>query len=798
MKLLLYLGFAFQFFNVISQERYFIKDKYSEDPLPFVKVLPSGKVPFLTDLEGSFIWPEDSDSVKLRYTGYRDTLIIKSTLKKEIIFLEPIVQEIEEIVITPGENPAHRIIERAMENRLRNHPLENEAFTCENYNKFVFDANEDALARIPDSLIDSLVLKLEHFVETRHLFLIESVSKRTFIPPDHNKEEITAYKISGLNDPMLSTFANGMQSFSFYDNQVDILGMKYINPLSSGSLRRYFFLLEDTLYNGNDSTFVIRFRPKKGKEFSGLSGVLYINTNGYAIEKVIAGPYAKDGKQQMEVEIVQEYVFLDSLKWFPSRLQTQIVINSLLPDQKSLQGMIKGVGTTNVMNVEFDDIISTRGLKDNVALTITPDASELNEQKWDSIRQNDITQKEHLTYQSFDSLSRVYNFQLKYDFLKTLSTGRLPLGKINLLLERITNYNIYEGARWGMGFETSEKISKRFVTGAYAGWGTTDKQWKYGIYSRIYPLSIYRFRIDCRYQEDLIERGGIKYESNVFILNDPSAYRYFFITSMDQQRIAELNLSYDVKSNFQVKLLGNFQRVSFLSGYLFAPIDGQTSVDIAETGMELYWNLKEKNMVIGNQKISLGTNYPKISMRIVKGIKGVFTGHLDYWRLNLQIRQDFSIRGAGHLSWQINGGLTSPESPLFLNHVVPGTGIKWTPIALHSFETIKPSTFYASRFASFFFRYTFHLLRTKAKWNEPSLSLHHGIGYGLMDNKPLHNVDFSTFENGYYEGGIILKGLLTSGFASFDVGCFYNYGFYADPDWRKNIMPKLSVSFSLE
>lgn len=798
MKIIVFLSFALHISFLLSQERYFIKDKYSEDPIPFVKVLPSGNAPFLSDLEGSFIWPSKTDSIKLRYTGYYDTLLLKSSLKNHIILLEPIIQEIEEIVITPGENPAHRIIDQAIENRLKNHPLQNDPFTCDNYNKFVFDANEEILAKIPDSLIDSLILKLEHFVETRHLFLIESVSKRTFIPPDYNKEEITAYKISGINDPMLSTFANEMQSFSFYDNQVDILGMKYINPLASGSLRRYFFLLEDTLYNGHDSTFVIRFRPQKNKEFNGMSGVLYINTNGYAIEKVIAKPYSTDGLQQIEVEVVQEYVFLDSIKWFPSRLQTQMVINTFLPDQNSLKGMIKGVGTTNVSNVKFNNIKLKKGIKDNVAITITPDVSDLNQEVWDSLRYYNTTDKEQLTYETYDSLSREFNLQRKYDFLKILTSGRIPLGKLNLLLERISNYNIYEGVRWGLGFETSDKFSKRIMTGAYAGWGSIDKQWKYGIYNKIYPFSTYRFRIDSRFQEDLIERGGIKYESNVFILNDTAAYRFFFITSMDKQRIAEVTLSCYLKSNLQFKILGNFQRVSFLSGYLFAPLGEIKSLDLAETGIEINWNIKEKNMVVGFQKISLGTNYPKISLRLVKGTKDIFTSNLNYWRFNIQVRQDFSIRGAGHLSWQINGGLTSPESPLFLNHVIPGTGIKWTPIALHTFETVKPSTYYSDKFSSFFVRYTFHLMRTKAKWNEPSISIHHGIGFGLMSNKLNHNIDFSTFEKGYLEGGLILKGLLISGFSSLGVGCFYNYGYYADADWRKNIMPKISMSFSLE
>jgi len=60
-----------------------------------------------------------------------------------------------------------------------------------------------------------------------------------------------------------------------------------INPIGKGSINRYNYRLEDTIYSFlPDTLFVISYCPEKGKKFDGLTGILYINTNGFAIQNV--------------------------------------------------------------------------------------------------------------------------------------------------------------------------------------------------------------------------------------------------------------------------------------------------------------------------------------------------------------------------------------------------------------------------------------------------------------------------------------------------------------------------------
>ncbi|MEY4289919.1 MAG: hypothetical protein RLZZ30_2007, partial [Bacteroidota bacterium] len=87
----------------------------------------------------------------------------------------------------------------------------------------------------------------------------------------------------------------------------------------------YLFVLEDTTINGNDTTFTIFFRPRKGKDFEGLTGRLFINTNGFAIEKVMAAPY-RPSSSGMFINVTQEYAFVDGKKWFPVKLSTEVLM----------------------------------------------------------------------------------------------------------------------------------------------------------------------------------------------------------------------------------------------------------------------------------------------------------------------------------------------------------------------------------------------------------------------------------------------------------------------------------------
>ncbi len=774
-----------------AQQNVQIVENGSENPIPFVKIYPNAGTPFLSDLDGWFTIAPNVTSVRLSYPSYRDTTVIVADLVGTKISLIEEVQLVEEVVVVAGENPANRIMRQVIDRRKENHPLKNDAFTYTSYSKFVFDLNQDALAAIPENTTDTNLIEIRDFFGIQHLFMMESSSKRSFIPPYRDKEEILAYKVSGISDPMFSTFANSFQSFSFYENQFDILGKQYVNPIALGGIDRYLFILEDTTIVNQDTTFTIFYRPRKGKTFQGLTGRLYINTNGYAIEKVLAEPY--NDSTGITLRIVQEYSFENGVKWFPSKLTTELDMHSLTVSEDVKDAYIIGRGSTYIDSLQINPEIDKRGLNDNVTIETAENAGELEESEWETLRKYEITEKEKTTYHVVDSIGKAENFGRFLRIAKILGEGKVPLGKyINLDLQRIARITNYEGTRFGLGLETSQQLIKPIQIGGYFGYGIRDKEWKYGGYSTFHLNRRKGIKFDLRYQQDLIERGGTAFHDQSMLIST-EAYRNFFLSQMDRQRLGELVFSWDVKSNLTVKPFVNYQRIWFTRGYSYSQLPG-ASIDLAEAGFELTWNILEKSMIVGTKKVSLGKKYPQIRIKAVKGWKGIAESDINYLRLNAEINHVARVSTIGNLRWKIAAAKVFGNVPLTLAHNGNGTGQFWNVSVENTFETMPSGTFYTTEQVSVFTRLMLRPIKTKAKWNEPQFGFHHAFGYGNFENRADHAWTFETMDKGYYEGGFIFNGMITTSTASIGLGTFYKYGHYANADWKQNFVLKIVLS----
>lgn len=781
--------------SVWGQQSFYIQDAISKDPIPFVKVIPNTGSPVLADLDGHFVLSNNIQSFTLRYSGYADTNCVIATLQDSVILWLPNVQMIDEITVVPGVNPAHRIVGKAIENRKNNHPKKDLAFQYDSYSKFVFEFNPEFIASIPDTVEDSTLIKIRDFSNQQHLFLMESASKRTFQPPFRDQEEITAYKVSGLSDPRLSTFANSMQSFSFYDNQFEVLGVPYINPLALGGLNRYLFVLEDTTFNASDTTYTIYFRPKLGKSFHGIEGRMYINTNGFAVEKVVASPY-KDSSG-FSLRIVQEYAYLNNRKWFPVKLSSELDFGNMVALVEDESASIIGTGYTVIEHVVFDPEDKPRWKENSIELYTADDANELDEKIWDSLRGTKITAKEQQTYHTIDSISEAMGIEKRMHLLDALLDGKIPLGYVNMDLNRLVDFNHYERYRFGLGLETSTKLMKPVMIGGYFAWATRDKEWKWGGYSTIHLMRKKGMRLELSYKDDVFERGGNQFMSDGFDWSSTDLYRDFYITNMDRARMAEAAFRMDVRANLTVRLAGTYSRYLFKENYVYLPLD-MDGADLAVSTFEVKWSPFEKYVMLGDKKSPQRKKYPVLRFKLDRGWSGIAESEIDFTKLSAQITQKITLMDWVTFDWKISAQKLMGNTPLFLASVGDGTGLTWNVATPGTFETMAPSSFYSTEQISTFLRVKFRPIHTKMKWNEPQFGLHHAWGIGTFNDRSAHNVAFQTMDKGFAETGILLDGVLVSGFTRLGVGVFYNYSSYGDSDWKKNVYPKFSIGFNLD
>lgn len=804
-------------------------DNRTKKGLAFVSILAVGDLRGVqTDIDGKFKIYTTQKTTKFRfqYVGYETKEIELNAGTDHSIAIVEKENKIKEVVVFAGENPAHRIIKKSIDNKDKNNPEKLNSFKYISYNKFYFTGKKDSLvtARIDsyavnssfmkelkkkDSLayvkrLDSIsiankksIAKSDSLFNSQFLFLTETVTERSYLKPEKTKEKIKALKVSGLKNPQFVLIASQFQSFSFYKDYLKVLDKNYLSPLATGSTAKYFFNIEDTLYKANDSIFVISFKPMKGKNFDGLKGLLYINTDGFAIQNVIAEP-AKSS--YFNIKIQQQYEKVEGA-WFPMQLNTDLDFG------KSIQigdRTMFGVGRTYIKDLEIN-VAEKKKNFDGVVLDYDTKSIKANT---DSLlfkyRVDTLTILEKNTYRVIDSIGKAEKIDEKLKYLNILTKGHIPFAKyFQVDLKRIIGgFNDFEGVRLGMGVSTSEKLSKRFSLSSYFAWGTKDNKFKYGAGIEVPIYEKKDIKFTGAYLYDVIESGSVNFKGDK--INFYDTYRNLIVNNMDFKRGLEATLS----ARSQKYVLHHFYvsqfRRNVTNSYTYLNDNGAFSntFDVREIGISTKWAYGEEFVRQAGQKISIGTKYPVVFFKIsyLEGLSSNFDQ--SFMKYDLKINKSFLIRNVGKSSFQINAGLIDGKAPYpFAYNGRANNNGSFSLSTQGYFETMMMNEFLSSRYASIFYHHDFGKLLYQSKYFKPGLAISSAAGWGDLNNKIQHNgIAYKTMEKGYYESGFIVSDIIslkTNVYnMGFGLGVFYRYGPYKNTVEKDNLALKLNFSIS--
>ncbi|HTA28275.1 MAG TPA: DUF5686 family protein [Bacteroidia bacterium] len=814
-------------------------DKNTGAVLPFVNMIVTGHPQLGTtaDIDGSFkiSAPFQITSLSFSYVGYRDTVIpiknLPGDVKGLVIKLQEISLRLQEVKILPGINPALRIIRAAIDNKNKNNPEKVHSFTYDSYNKLYCTADMKGANDTANSL-DTIIPPRPHndtahrhhhsvkrLLKRQYLFLMESVSQRKYLYPDNNYEKVIASRTSGLKDSPFAMVAQQLQSFSFYPDNINIFDNDYLNPVSDGGIKRYYFIIEDTLYTGKDTVFVISFNPKSGKNFNAMKGVVYINTNGYAFQNVIAQPIRED--QSVSIHIQQKYEYVNNKQWFPIQLNTDWYYNnSMLTDSAIMFGTNKGpvnpddehnklkvVSRSYIKNVVLDTILRRREFG-RVEVEVDNDASDKSEDFWNKYRIDTLSKKEKRTYKVIDSIGKANHFDRKLKWFESLSTGELKMGKINMDLNKILNYNGYEKFRLGMGLHTNDALSKIFVVGGYGAYGTGDKAFKYGGDAAIVFNPYNHVKLDFAYQQDVIGAGTVSFYNDQSLLSTENYYTYF-INNMDKMQKETVAFSFDALRYFQFNIFGDEQLRTVTNTYEFGVSnDNITALSnqywFTEAGVGFRFAYKENFLKSPLGMISLGTKYPIVWGNITQGLNSLLNGEYAYTKYDLKISKGFHIPQAGYSSIAVLAGYVQGNVPYTLLFNGKGSyeqlSLQNFPLAVdNSFETMRINEFLSSRYVNLFYSHSFQSFLFRHKHFRPELKLVSHAGWGMLDNpQSQFGISYKTMTKGYYESGMEINNLVRSSIFHIGVGGYYRYGPYSLSTPKDNLAVKLTITTSFE
>ena len=795
--------FSFYPFALHSQQNNYLTGKVidvqSKEPLAFVNILlNNSRQAYQTDIDGIFKIPISLkiDSIVLSYVGY-EKYIYKITNQhiNLLIGLKSNTIQLKEVVIFPGENPAHRIINKVVENRNKNNPEKLSSFSYTSYNKMIFTANIDSLKK--DTIVmDTVFMKAKSVLDKQYLFLMESIIERKFLYPDKNNEKLIVSKISGFKDPLFALLVTQMQSFSFYNEIIHIGDKNYINPISKGSTEKYFFLIEDTLVERNDSIFVISYRPRKNKNFDGLKGVLYIHTNQYAIQNVIAEPFYQE-QAGIAIKIQQKYELIDKKQWFPVQLNSDFTfLNVSLNKIKVI-----GQGRSYLHNIKIDPELDKKDFS-TVEIQLNNKQNGYNDTLWNIYRMDSLTEKDKRTYSVVDSIGKVHNFDRIIKTSEALILGKIPIKFIDIDLNKIIHFNDYEGFRLGIGLSSNEKISRHVKVSGYFAYGFADKDYKYGTDVSYAFINKHDISLGVSCFDDVIESGEINfYEKQGFLSDD--FFRRYMIIRMDKTLKTKTYIRFTLLKYLKTEISLSQTEKLVTNNYSYGITQNDISIlfnefNFTEIGIGLSYSFKEKYIQTLRYKLSTGTKYPILWFNYIKGLNNLLKGEYAYNRYEIKLKKSFFFKNIGTSSVQIQGGYIDGDLPYCNLFNGIGSYRQFTISAPNSFETMRMNEFLSNRYAAIFYTHSFGKLLFRLNKFSPEIAVATNACIGNLNNSEKHfNIDFKTLQKGHRESGVLINKIVDAGFYGLGVGAFYRLGSYSFSSFKDNIAYKFSLSINM-
>jgi hypothetical protein len=724
--------------------------------IPFATLkTPNGRQGVVADLDGNFSFsnlPAQLTELEISSIGFQ-TKYVSLTSSQSVYQwqLSPAAEsELAEVTIQSPDRKIRRILRAAIDARDRHNPEKKPVYQCSVYYKMTADMD---LLGLP--LDDSDKQWLQNFQERQHLLVAETYSRRLFRKPASLHEEILATRFSGLSSPAFTNLITDVLPFQIQSDFIRLGQQDYPNPVAKGYESRYRFRLREEFQNEGDTVWVLAYEPRKNVR--GLQGTLTIRSDGYIIQQMIAD--ARDTALRQSTRVDIQYAKTGG-QWFPQKLNYRMEWRS---------AMMKGQdifisGTSRIDSVLFALPPGYRFDNAHTA-TLAPDAVKNEDSSWTAIRPDPLSAKDTQTYRFNDSFANSLPTDNIIRFASALPKGRFPIWKLDVNLDRVFSFNDFEGNRYGLGVQTSEKISKKFTAGVWAGHGQRDKLWKYGGFGEIFFDRYQEQVLRVSYDRDLRDPGRVFLDPSL----DKGYIRQYLIQRADLSERAAVQLR-NRMGYLSTELEAAYERITPLYGYRFAPYgDSSVQLNVKEATLRLRYAFGEKRAYSFGTYLPISTRYPILYASITAGTvspqqpePGVPENRYLQLLGGIQFQKHINRLGTSNLL--LIGGDNISDAPLPISRLFAARGYRLGNFAAFSFGnfyTLRPYDLYNDAFVSVHFRHQFDFHFYKTSFSYPSLSVGYSAIYGEALNHSLHEgIEFRDASGGYQEAGLALHDLL--------------------------------------
>ncbi len=424
-----------------------------------------------TDREGRYnlFLPPGRYELLFSYMGYssvREAVEITDKNVELDVRLQPVVLKFPPITVTPGENPALRIIKKAIENKKRTRKkLRNYRLTA--YTKLIADVRMGkgiAIMGVSDSAVT---------------IIMETKTEAYWEKPDKHKEIILARKQSAFIPAVTNLLTSSDFIEDFSKDLIEMEDKKIAGPLSQAGLKSYYYSLIGTTVMDSLKIYKIRISPLRDQEPL-LKGMIYIADGTYALMMVDL-ELNKAALPQFftQMHYKQRYELFENLFWMPVNLSLQAEgkISLIIHLQFSLKAL--SVLQDYRINKPFK-----KKVFDRVAIKVLPEADKRDSLYWAKNQLIPPTTEDIRAYEKGDSLKVAYQRKRNRIKPRNLLFGKhLRFGEEKGLrlpgVLGVYRFNRVEGHALHFGAKTWGLLPNLRFLNLHLGYGFADKRFKY-------------------------------------------------------------------------------------------------------------------------------------------------------------------------------------------------------------------------------------------------------------------------------------------------------------------------------
>lgn len=692
------------------------------NPLSFASVVFKGTtVGMMTDEEGlySLETREAVDTLQVMMMGYisQERAVKRAAYSEHHFKLQTADFAIDQVVVTPGDNPAFPILDRVIERKKRNNPDYYDSYTTETYTKM-----ELGLTNIREEFKNKRMQRnfgfIFEYVDTsaltgrRYLPAMISETKADYyhaLSPSVDREVIRANRVSGVEDTFsIAQFTGQMPgNVNFYHNFIDIFNVRFASPLADGGRMFYNYFLIDSLEIEGRKSYKIRFHPRSLAS-PVLDGEMHIDAETYALKNVSARlPRRSNINWIKHLVLENENEPIDSLHWMRRRDRVQAEFTISMRDSSKLTSFIgtREVAYSNTrVGVEIPEEVLR--MDNNVYVEAREEVQD--DAFWNEVRPYALSEREQGIYHMVDSIQRAPLYRNIYTTINMLIVGHYNTKYIGIgPYYKLASFNDLEGFRPQLGGRTTANFSRRVRLSAYGAYGTKDERWKGGAGAELMFGKRLTRKLTIRGAHDVMQLGaGANALTESNILSS--------IFSRGDQRLSmvdrgEIQYEHEWIHGVSTFFTGQMRRI-YSNRYVPMVLPGDDvrlieSVDDASVSVGLRLSKNEKIYRSAFDKNSLGSIYPILTLSATAGLKNVLRDSPEYYRVDGSIFYRPELPPLGHSEILLQAGQIWGDVPYPLLKLHEGNGTYfYDPYA---FSCMDYYEFASDRWVACFFEHHF-------------------------------------------------------------------------------------------